>query len=199
MALCGRTSLSSLRQVWNFRTASSRRLNEGWFRLPAWPLQDWMGASSVGLPQSAEVQHDAGGICPQVQVAGDEQIALVNADRRRIAHLAANLFKHFPTSGARQPNRSITASENRLEVSTPIRMRSFSCRFHAYSPCGLLPNRCGTSDTAYPCTVIRATALGFPSTPPVLKIKIQGAQKSRSYSALHGDRLARLQCLPRKE
>ena len=47
------------------------------------------------LARAAKVERDVAGVRPQVQLARDELVALVDPDRRRIAHLAAHPFKHL--------------------------------------------------------------------------------------------------------
>lgn len=62
---------------------------------------------------------------PQVEFAGDELTALVNPDRGWIANLGTDLFQHIVHIEARKRNRRTTVGENRLNVSTTVRMRSF--------------------------------------------------------------------------
>ena len=64
----------------------------------------------------AEVERDAVGVRPQIQVAGDELAALVDADRRRIAHPAAHPFEYLCDVRRPEVNRGTTAGENRLRI-----------------------------------------------------------------------------------
>ncbi len=74
-----------LRQASTFSRASARLRNQWAFRhsLRKRPLNASMKALSVGLPGREKVG-------PEVEVAGDELAALVDADRLRITDLGAD-------------------------------------------------------------------------------------------------------------
>lgn len=70
-------------------------MNQCGFRHSArnWPLNDSMKPLSVGAFRPGEVEDDARLTGSQIEIAGDELRALINADRRRIIDGSADPFK----------------------------------------------------------------------------------------------------------
>lgn len=94
--------------------------------LVAKPAIEALDEGVVGwFARPREIERDAAGVGPQIQVARDRLAALIDPDRRGIAYLAARPLKRFQYPGNPEAETAAPRPSRTAQYVSPVRMRSF--------------------------------------------------------------------------